>query len=930
MTEPSSPDNSLLKLFRQEAENHTTELSRRLIDLENDLSNTSFLQSLMRSAHSLKGAARIIGLTAYSQLAHELENVFVAAQEGRITLKSQDFDVLLKATDFLAEVVQVEEIFNWPGDKKNIYDTILNDLKRIHSGESAPPASTPTPPVSPQPSIPSSPPSLTVTPTEPILKPDPTLPDDFSKMGSQDASIRGVFSSEVLSHANLLEKALTALKQQPDALKKIDTILVGIAAIKGTSIIAQDKEAIAIAEKFEEKFNEIKKAEVELPGEAIDIFINAVGALKQIAAGSFDGAKLNDLLQKMGTIAIKAKVPSNKEVQPTKTPPPFAETGEKQALKPKEENVVRISAANLSRIMGLAAESVVETRKFKALKENFLKLKSVYQHLIEIFQTTEKSYARAPMHVNFESIGKQVTANVHTYSQIFQSQLNAFDDFSRKNHVLSSRLYSEVIASKMRPFSDVTQGFPRLIRNLSRMLGKAIQFNVIGGDTPVDRDILDKLEAPLNHIIRNACDHGIESPEARKAACKPEKGLVELQAYHKGGMLLLKIKDDGKGINVEAVKKVIAKKQLATDSILSSLTDDEVLEFLFLPGFSMAESVTEISGRGVGLDVVKNLVQEVGGNARIETEFGKGTTILLQLPITRSVVRTLTFEVHDEPYAIPLSQVNRAIRIDPAQIKSIENHEYFQEGEQNVPLIPAQQVLGFEQVAFSQPQKFFHVIVLGENDHRYSIMVDRVVGETELVLRPLDHRLGKVPCVSAASITDEGTPILILDPDDLMKSIDKVLSGEQPYKALSKAIQLSKQLPRVLVVDDSPTVRETERQLLENAGYIVHVAVDGLDGWNTLCAGTFNLVVTDIDMPRMNGFEFINLIKNDPHLKSTPVVVVTYKDREGDRKKALQAGAAVYLQKTSFRDETFIKTVQELIAKEQQPEPPKDIQKTNT
>lgn len=895
MTEPSPVDGSLIKLFRQEAESHTAQLSRHLIDLENNLTDTSLLQSLMRAAHSLKGAARIIGLTAYSQLAHELENVFVAAQEGRIILQSKDFDVLLRATDFLAEVVQSKEIFQWPGDKKDIYESILNELKAIYSG-------------------------VATKPSEPLT---PAVSAGLSKEGTQDASIRGVFSSEVLSHSEVLEKELVALKQQPDALRKIDAILIGITAIKGASIIAQDKSAIQIAERFEDKFNEVKKTEAELPGKDIDIFIDAVNALKQIASGSFDLVKLNDLLQKIDSIAVKAKMMPSKEVQPTKTPLPFAGAAETQAQKlQQEENVVRISAANLARIMGLAAESLVEARKFKSLKQNYLKLKSLYEYLIEIFQATEKSYERAPMHVNFELIGRQVTDNVHAYSQVFQTQLNAFDDFSRKNHVLSSRLYSEIIASKMRPFNDATQGLPRLIRNLSRMLNKSIQLTVVGGETPVDRDILEKLDAPLNHIIRNACDHGIETPEVRKAACKPEKGTIEIQAYHKGGMLLLKIKDDGKGINVNEVKKMILKKQLVTESMAASLTDEEVLEFLFLPGFSMAETITEISGRGVGLDVVKNLMQEIGGTVRIETEFGKGTTIHLQLPITRSVVRALIFDVFKEPYAIPLAQVNHAIRIDPAQIKSIENHEYFQQGNQNVPLIPAQQVLGFEQPTFVEPQKFFHVVILGENDRRYSIMVDRIVGETELVLRPLDHRLGKVPCVNAASITDEGVPILILDPDDLIKSIDKVLSGEQPYKSLSKAIQLSRQLPRVLVVDDSPTVRETERHLLENAGFIVHVAVDGLDGWNTLCAGSFNLVVTDIDMPRMNGFEFINLIKNDPHLKTVPVIVVSYKDREGDRKKAIQAGASHYLTKTSFRDETFVKTVQDLIAKPSSVPPP--------
>lgn len=464
----------------------------------------------------------------------------------------------------------------------------------------------------------------------------------------------------------------------------------------------------------------------------------------------------------------------------------------------------------------------------------------------------------------------------------------------------------------MRPFSEGVHAFPLLVRNLARSLNKNISLEIIGKDTPVDRDILEKLEAPLNHIIRNACDHGIETPQERLAAGKNEKGKIKINARHSGGMLILTISDDGCGIDKEMVKKQIIAQNLLPKEIVSTLRDEEIFDFLFLPGFSTSKNVTEISGRGVGLDVVQKAVQEISGKITVLSNEGIGTTFSLQLPITRSVLRALSVEINQEPYAIPLSRIDRILRIQQKDIHTLENRAYFHFEGNNVAMFSAWQILGLTPSSIHH-ENSISVVVLREKENIYSLVVDKIVSETELVVRPLDAKLGKIPCVAATSITDEGIPVLILDVEDLLKYIERLLMGKTEIESFSPKEHIKKHIKKVLVVDDSLTVRETERRLLENAGYLVDVALDGVDGWNSIRTTHFDLIITDIDMPRMNGFELISLIRNDPHLNKIPIIIISYKDRQEDRVQGMEAGANYYLTKSSFKDQTFTNAVKDLI-----------------
>ena len=315
-------------------------------------------------------------------------------------------------------------------------------------------------------------------------------------------------------------------------------------------------------------------------------------------------------------------------------------------------------------------------------------------------------------------------------------------------------------------------------------------------------------------------------------------------------MLAITIADDGRGLNVDRIRQKIVERGLSTAELTQAMTPAEVLEFLFLPGFSTAEKVTEYSGRGVGLDVVQQSVRRIGGSVRITTRPGHGATFHLQLPITLSVLRAVIVEIDGEPYAFPHNRIDRLLQVSAASLRSLENRQFMVVDGQNVGVLLASQALGLAK--HSQEKQELLVLLVSDSTGQYGLIVDDFRGEQDLVVRPLDPRLGKVPNISAAAILDDGTPVLIADVEDLIRSLDRhIQGGGLQRQACAEAVTGTKK--RVLVVDDSITVREVERQILRGQGYDVTVAVDGQEGWNMVRAERFDLVISDVDMPRMNG-----------------------------------------------------------------------------
>ena len=574
--------------------------------------------------------------------------------------------------------------------------------------------------------------------------------------------------------------------------------------------------------------------------------------------------------------------------------------------------VVRVSAESLTRLMGLAGESLVQARQLRPLVDALAAHRVAQAALLETLRTLEdRRSVTGVSAVELELLAK-ARGQVDRSLQDLGSDVESFEDYARRGEDLAGRLHHEVLASRMRPMSEGARGFPRMVRDVARQLGKSVRFELKGEHTGVDRDILEKLEAPLNHLIRNALDHAIETPTEREAAGKATTGTIRLEARHRAGLLQITLMDDGRGIDVERLRVKVVEKKLVAEGMAGRLTELELLEFLFLPGFSTRDSVTELSGRGVGLDVVQDMVRTVGGTVRVSSRLGRGTRFTLHLPITMSVVRALLVRVAGEPYAFPLNRIDRIARVPRSGLRMLEGRPHFPLDDQLVGLVEASQVFGLN--GAEQTGEELPVVVASDRSQRFGVVVEAFLGERDLEVRPLDPRLGKPPDINSASVLEDGWPVLIVDVEDMVRSIDNLFGGRR-LKGLREAGQARSRptTKRILVVDDSITVRELERQLLEGRGYEVDVAVDGVDGWNAVRGGGYHLVISDVDMPRMDGIQLVRSIKGDARLRATPVIIVSYKDREEDRMRGLDAGADGYLTKSSFHDRTFLDAVVDLI-----------------
>ena len=734
-----------------------------------------------------------------------------------------------------------------------------------------------------------------------------------------ELSMLELFRVEVENQAPLLTAGLLALERDPEAADQLEACMRAAHSLKGAARIVDIAAAVGVAHAMEDCFVAAQDGRLRLRQSHIDLLLGGVDLLARFAH-SPEMEPLDSPQVKAFALALESAMQDDGKSDPAlDAAPPASEEAllrapAAMAESTAQDRVVRVSADNLNRLLGLAGESLVAARWLRPFADSLLRLKRLQHETVQRLEALH-DHAAAPTASPEERTRialDEIKRRVAECEQLLAEGLADMETFERRSADLSRRLYDEAVACRMRPFADGVHATPRMLRDLGRSLGKQVRLEIVGAATPVDRDVLERLDAPLGHLLRNAIDHGIESPEQRLAAGKPAEGVVRLEARHSAGALEISVSDDGRGISLDAMRRAVVERNHTKAELAAELSEAELLEFLFLPGFTLSNRVTDMSGRGVGLDAVQDMVKQVRGSVRVSTEAGQGTRFQLQLPLTLSVVRTLLADVGGEPYAFPLARIVRAAKVAPGQVELLEGRQHIEVDGRRIGLVTAHQILQAE-----KPQAAggdLAVVVIGDHDETYGVVVDSFLGERELVVHALDPRLGKIKDISAGALMEDGSPVLIIDVEDMIRSVQKLiasghLSQAQPGHAAVDGIRRK----RVLVVDDSLTVRELERKLLAQHGYDVEVAVDGMDGWNAVRTGHFDLLVTDVDMPRMDGIELVALVKKNPNLKALPVMIMSYKDRAEDHRRGLEAGADHYLTKGSFHDETLLQAVVDLI-----------------
>lgn len=760
MTPDQMRDASLLELFSLEADAQTQVLSAGLLALERNPTQADQLEACMRAAHSLKGAARIVGVDAGVSVAHVMEDCLVSAQESRLFLQPEHIDALLQGTDLLMRIATPGNTVG-PADIQAyvaLMERLLDPSQPMAQVVAPPPVATP------------------------LAQPLPSLEESL------------------------------LLPPEPEAAPPV----------------------------------------------------------------SSDAPRHNKRMTEGG------------------------------------ERVLRVTAERLNSLLDLSSKSLVETQRLKPYLSSLQRLKRIQSNSARALDNLDGQLKTVDLNLEAQEALADARRLLSEAQLLLAEKTAELDEFGWQAGQRAQVLYDTALACRMRPFADVLAGQARMVRDLGRSLGKQVRLEIEGEKTQVDRDVLEKLEAPLTHLLRNAVDHGIEMPEQRLLAGKPAEGLIRLRASHQAGLLVLELSDDGNGVDLARLRDSIVERNLSPLETALRLSEEELLTFLFLPGFSLRDKVTEVSGRGVGLDAVQHMVRQLRGAVVLEQTAGQGSRFHLEVPLTLSVVRSLVVEVGEEAYAFPLAHIERMCDLEPGEIVQLEGRQHFWHEGRHVGLVAASQLL--QRPPGQTSQDTLKVVVIRERDAVYGIAVERFIGERTLVVLPLDDRLGKVQDISAGALLDDGSVVLIVDVEDMLRSVDKLLNTGRLERIARRAQQtVEAARKRILVVDDSLTVRELQRKLLLNRGYEVAVAVDGMDGWNALRSEDFDLLITDIDMPRMDGIELVTLLRRDTRLQSLPVMVVSYKDREEDRRRGLDAGADYYLAKASFHDDALLDAVVELI-----------------
>jgi two-component system sensor histidine kinase and response regulator WspE len=581
--------------------------------------------------------------------------------------------------------------------------------------------------------------------------------DDLSNF-----SLAELFQTECKSQCRVLSDGLLALEKCPDDPALLESLMRAAHSLKGAARIIDLEAAVDLAHAMEDIFVSAQQQQgVLLDSPVIDHLLGGVDLLARLAAAPSPAALQDEVDAFLGRAPRQAL--------------PIAQLSEAAVAGGKfddDSRSLRVTAESLNLLLGSAGEALVASRRFRSFANHLWRL---HGHQRKTAASLETTIAAAASVAEVVPALRHLQAMIESGDRLVLTDLAEFERFERNASQLSQRLYGQALACRMTPFGNIAPSLRRAARDTARRLDRDLSFELRGDGTEVDRDLLEKIESPLLHLLRNAIDHGIEPPAERAAAGKPGTGHLIIEASHSAGFLIIRVSDDGRGVDPEELRSRVVARGLTDAQTAAKLGYGELLEFLFLPGFSLRNEVTEISGRGVGLDVVQTAAREARGTVRMTSEPGHGTAFVLQLPISLSVMKALVFEIAGEPYAIPLARVERVMCVAVADIESVEGVPYVTFDHTRVGIVDGAAVLGRPLDAAARRE--INLLVLASAGEHFGVVVSRFLSEGEIVVQALDKRLGRVRDIAAAALTEDGSPMLLIDVEDFLLSVRRLAAG---------------------------------------------------------------------------------------------------------------------------------------------------------
>ena len=700
-------------------------------------------------------------------------------------------------------------------------------------------------------------------------------------------------------------------------------------SLKGAARAVNLKEIETICQSLEGVFARAKRREIALTADALDVLHGAMDEVERLLMATRGECleqgppRTGDLLGRLEAISQVSAAARQSGQPDVRGGPPPAESEKKVS-----EETVRVPVGQLDRLL-LQIEELVPTsmgtarrtaelrelaREVSQWKRECAKvqfnMRSLRQSIDRDGGALDKRVLEARRLLDFLEWNDE-------FARRFGARLNILSQSAgRDQRSLGAMVDSLLRDTKLlllRPFSSLTETFPWLLRDLCRQQGKEASLNVRGADIEIDRRILQEIKDPLIHLVRNCIDHGIEKPEARTCANKAPRGEVTIAIEQKSANKVeIAITDDGAGIDPQRVREAVVRSGLVAAESVQAIADSEILAYIFLSGVSTSPIVTDISGRGLGMAIVREKVERLGGDVTLDTRLGGGTTFRLLLPLTVSTIRGLLIRVGEQSFVIPVTFVERVASTKRDSVQTIENRATVLLGGQAVSFIRLREVL--ELPAYGSGDEgsdSLSMVVLGASERRIAFEVDEVVGEQEVLVKSLGPQLVRVRNVGGAAVLGTGKVVPILNVADLIKSAVKTASQPAPVREGEKPI--APQQSSILVVEDSITARTLLKSILEAAGYLVRTAVDGAEAFAILRETEFDLVVSDVDMPRLNGFDLTARIRADRKLADLPVILVTALESREDRERGIDVGANAYIVKSSFEQSNLLDVVRRYV-----------------
>ncbi|MBL7251156.1 Hpt domain-containing protein [Alloalcanivorax marinus] len=918
-------DPELVAIFLEEANDILESAGHSLDTWIAEPDNALELQALQRDLHTLKGGARMAEIPELGDLGHELETLYEALGLERVAARAPLFDLLHRCHDRLAEMVEAVTAGRPLSPAETLIQALYDYLRDPDTFElpPAPAATTET--------------ADTSVPAEPAPTPTDMLPEEV------DGEILDVFLEESEELAEIIDGCLTAWRDHPESRDFSDDLKRALHTLKGGARLAGLNDLGEESHRLESLITRLESQRRDPEENDFEAMLAHFDAITQRLAG------LREAL-------ARRPAPAG--------PPATVESGDPADTQPRREErrpqaqpqeMVRVGADVLEALVNLAGEtSINRSRVEQSISEfgfNVAEMSATVTRLYEqlrrldveteaqILSNYQKGVDRGEFDDKFDPLEMDQYSELHQITkQLSESASDLLDlkntllDRTRDTETLllqqqrvNTDLQEKLMRTRMVPFSRLVPRLRRIVRQISGELGKRVTFDVLNPEGELDRTLMERVVAPLEHMLRNAVDHGIELPERRREAGKEEGGHISLELAREGGEVVLTLADDGRGIDTEAVRRKAIERGLMNED--AQLPDHEIQQFIFHAGFSTASQVTQVSGRGVGMDVVASEIKQLGGSVLIDSRPGKGTRFLVRLPFTLAMNRALMVRVGEDAYAIPLSQIEGIVRVSPYELSDYLEHSG--DGE-----APAYHYAG-QAYDLNYLGRFVHdtrapnlenqtqplpVLLIRSADHSVALVVDTLIGSREVVVKSVGPQLASVAGISGATILGDGAVVIILDIHSLIRAAQaqqKALPERAPETAdhepvAEEAGDETRAAPLVMVVDDSVTVRKVTSRLLERSGFEVVTAKDGIDAIAALEEKTPDALLLDIEMPRMDGFEVATHMRHDDRLRTVPIIMITSRTGDKHRERAFDIGVNAYMGKP-FQENELLATLRELL-----------------